>query len=87
MVGIGSLGMLMTNQHHVVHKYYTKQAQTLQGCDKYSLSKERRNNMMNESSMSPADFAAMTGGMNNGWGNDGGWWLILLFLFCPYSLL
>lgn len=37
--------------------------------------------MMNESSMSPADFAAMTGGMNNGWGNDGGWWLILLFLF------
>lgn len=36
---------------------------------------------MNESSMSPADFAAMTGGMNNGWGNDGGWWLIVLFLF------
>ena len=26
---------------------------------------------MNESSMSPADFAAMTGA-NNGWGNDGG---------------
>ena len=35
---------------------------------------------MMDNSMSPADFAAMTGG-NNGWGNDGGWWLILLFLF------
>lgn len=32
------------------------------------------------SEMSPADFAAVTGN-NNGWGNDGGWWLILLFLF------
>lgn len=30
--------------------------------------------------MSPADFAAMTGG--NGWGNgDGAWWLLVLFLF------
>lgn len=34
---------------------------------------------MMDNSMSPADFAAMTNG--NGWGNDGGWWLILLFLF------
>ena len=32
------------------------------------------------SEMTPADFAAVTGN-NNGWGNDGGWWLILLFLF------
>lgn len=35
---------------------------------------------MMDNSMSPADFAAMAGN-NNGWGNDGGWWLILLFLF------
>lgn len=34
---------------------------------------------MMDNSMSPADFAAMTN--SNGWGNDGGWWLILLFLF------
>lgn len=32
------------------------------------------------SEMTPADFAAVTGG--NGWGNgDGAWWLLVLFLF------
>ena len=34
---------------------------------------------MMDNSMSPADFAAMTNG--NGWGDNNGWWLILLFLF------
>lgn len=29
--------------------------------------------------MSPADYAAMSG--NNGWGDNGAWWLIVLFLF------
>lgn len=33
-------------------------------------------------SMSPADFAAVNGGgFSNGWGGDGAWWLIVLFLF------
>lgn len=32
-------------------------------------------------SMSPADFAAMTGnGSNNAWGGDGSFWIIVLFL-------
>lgn len=30
--------------------------------------------------MSPADLAAVTGNNNNMWG-DGGWWLLILFLF------
>lgn len=34
---------------------------------------------MEANSMSPADFAAMMG--NNEFGGNGGWWLILLFLF------
>ena len=36
------------------------------------------------SEMTPADIAAVTGnngGSGFGWGGDGGWWLILLFLF------
>lgn len=37
---------------------------------------------INDGSLSAADIAAVTGN-NGGWGfgNDGGWWLILLFLF------
>ena len=31
--------------------------------------------------MSPADFAAVTGNNNMGWGGDSAWWLIILFLF------
>ena len=34
---------------------------------------------MDSTSMSPADFAAMTG--NGGFGGNGSWWVILLFLF------
>lgn len=34
---------------------------------------------MMDNSMSPADYAAITG--NNGWGDNGAWWLIVLFLF------
>lgn len=36
------------------------------------------------SEMTPADIAAVTGGNRNdgmGWGGDGAWWLIVLFLF------
>lgn len=33
------------------------------------------------SEMTPADFAAVTGNNNDGWGDGNGWWLILLFLF------
>ena len=35
------------------------------------------------SEMSPADIAAVTGNNNgsNGFGYDGSWWLIVLFLF------
>lgn len=34
------------------------------------------------SEMTPADFAAVTGNNNGGFGNgDGAWWLIVLFLF------
>ena len=32
------------------------------------------------SEMTPADFAAVTGNGNSGWGNGDGWWIILLFL-------
>lgn len=32
-------------------------------------------------SMTPADIAAVTGNTNNGWGNDGSFWLLILFLF------
>ena len=38
---------------------------------------------MNEM-MSPADFAAITGNNrsnDNGWGDGGAWWIIILFLF------
>ena len=39
--------------------------------------------MLNGTSYSLADIAAATGGSrnNDGWGGDGCWWLILLFLF------
>ncbi len=40
---------------------------------------------LGNNSMTPADFAAVMGNGNNGWGNgfgDGnGWWIIILFLF------
>lgn len=35
---------------------------------------------MDNNTMSPADYAAVSG--NNGWGNDGACWIIILFLFC-----
>ena len=31
--------------------------------------------------LSAADIAAVTGNNGNGWGGDGAWWLIVLFLF------
>lgn len=31
--------------------------------------------------LSAADIAAVTGNSGNGWGGDGAWWLIVLFLF------
>lgn len=38
--------------------------------------------MTNENAMSPADIAAITGNNdNNGWGNNGSFWIIILFLF------
>ena len=37
---------------------------------------------MDSNTMSPADFAAVTGNGNNAWGGDGAWWIIILFLFC-----
>lgn len=36
---------------------------------------------INDGTLSAADIAAVTGGGFGGFGNDGGWWLILLFLF------
>lgn len=36
---------------------------------------------ISDGSLSAADVAAVTGGGFGGFGNDGGWWLILLFLF------
>ena len=36
---------------------------------------------INDGTLSAADIAAVTGNGMNGFGNDGGWWLILLFLF------
>lgn len=35
---------------------------------------------MTTGEMTPADFAVIDGN-NNGWGGDGAWWLIVLFLF------
>lgn len=32
-------------------------------------------------SMTPADIYACTGNRDNGWGGDGAWWLLVLFLF------
>lgn len=34
---------------------------------------------LNTNEMGPADFMAMNG--NSGWGGDGAWWLLVLFLF------
>lgn len=34
---------------------------------------------LTENGMSPADYAAIND--NNGWGGDGAWWLLVLFLF------
>ena len=36
---------------------------------------------INDGNLSAADIAAVTNGGGFGFGNDGGWWLILLFLF------
>ena len=36
---------------------------------------------INDGTLSAADIAAVTNGGGFGFGNDGGWWLILLFLF------
>lgn len=36
---------------------------------------------INDGTLSAADVAAVTNGGYGGFGNDGGWWLILLFLF------
>ena len=36
---------------------------------------------INDGTLSAADIAAVTGNGGYGFGNDGGWWLILLFLF------
>lgn len=36
---------------------------------------------ISDGNLSAADIAAVTGGGNYGFGGDGGWWLILLFLF------
>lgn len=36
---------------------------------------------ISDGTLSAADIAAVTGGNGFGFGNDGGWWLILLFLF------
>lgn len=36
--------------------------------------------MYSENGMSPADYAAITGNNQNGWGGDNMWWIILLFL-------
>ena len=36
---------------------------------------------INDGTLSAADIAAVTGNGGFGFGNDGGWWLILLFLF------
>lgn len=36
---------------------------------------------ISDGNLSAADIAAVTGGNGFGFGNDGGWWLILLFLF------
>ena len=38
---------------------------------------------LTDGSLSAADIAAVTGngGFGNGWGGDGAWWLIILFLF------
>lgn len=36
---------------------------------------------INDGTLSAADIAAVTNGGFGGFGNDGGWWLILLFLF------
>lgn len=35
--------------------------------------------------MSPADIAAVTQGNNSGFGNDGAWWIIILFLFAMFG--
>lgn len=35
--------------------------------------------------MSPADIAAVTGNNQNGFGGDGSWWLIILFLFAIFG--
>ena len=37
--------------------------------------------MFNTEGYSLSDVAAVTGN-NNAWGNDGSWWIIILFLFC-----
>ena len=37
--------------------------------------------LFNGESMSPADIAAVTGNNNFGFGGDGAWWLLILFLF------
>lgn len=36
---------------------------------------------LSTSEMSPADFAAITGNNNDGFGGNGAWWIIVLFLF------
>lgn len=44
--------------------------------------------MSYENSMSPADYAAINGNHNGGfggWGGDGAWWIIVLFLFSGWG--